>query len=497
MDDAGSVIQLTRCDRLAYGLNGLYPYCWAGVVGQAGIGGSIWSARIAGKSSNANLLRGIEARDERAHGRERCQRSARLVCLVASTGDKGVGLAGAEMAANLERVRGGNVEGVKLSVVIPYRRRLDNIRPVFQSLAEQTIDPSRFEVIVGAIEYSEEFVRLCQEFTDRLTIITVMSAGEWNVCRARNLAMRQVTGQVIVVLDADMAIPPRLLERLSSEYFTQGRQICVLGRAAGYDDMLSKSDIPSASALPFDHYRELLSELEGNGGVVEDLRDDLEDPPLPWTLVWGGLVALSAALVARHGLTFDEGFTGWGAEDQELGYRIQAAGIPIELAKDIYGLHLPHDRDIAFQDEFSKVNERYFLTKWPTLGVESWLRFTWHEANLIYRDIEEEVTRCAGGSGRMLGVAWGMVGGNEVLVVGAVIDEEHRLIGQEVPAIFDGESPREVLPLAGFALPYDDLQFQECHVMPPAYCLTERYREAVLAEADRVAGRVVQERSGA
>jgi hypothetical protein len=230
---------------------------------------------------------------------------------------------------------------------------------------------------------------------------------------------------------------------------------------------------------------------------VEDLRDDLEDPPLPWTLVWGGLVALPAVLVRQHGLTFDEGFTGWGAEDQELGYRIQAAGIPIELAKDIYGLHLPHERDIAFQENFSEVNQRYFLTKWPSLGVESWRRFSWHEVNLIYRNIQDEVTRCAGGSGRMLGVAWGIVEGNEVLVVGAVLDEEHRLIGQDVPAIFDGEAPREVLPLAGFALPYDDLQFQECHVMPPACCLSERYREAVLAEAGRVAGRVVPEHGGA
>lgn len=97
----------------------------------------------------------------------------------------------------------------------------------------------------------------------------------------------------------------------------------------------------------------------------------------------------------------------------------------------------------------------------------------------------------------MLGVAWGTVEGNEVLVVGAVLDEEHRLVGHEVPAIFDGESPREVLPLAGFAVPYDDLQFQECRVMPPAYCLSELYREAVLAEADRVAARVVQEHGGA
>src|SRR5215469_12131792 len=324
-----------------------------------------------------------------------------------------------------------------------------------------------------------------------------MGEGEWNVCRARNLAMRQVTGQIIVILDADMAIPPRLLERLRSEYFTQGREICVLGRAAGYDDMLSKGDIPSASTLPSGHYREVLSELERNGGVVEDRRDDLKDPALPWTLVWGGLVALPAALVARHDLTFDERFTGWGAEDQELGYRIQAAGIPIELARDIYGLHLPHERDIAFQDQFSEVNERYFLRKWPSLDVETWRRFSWHEANFIYRDIEAEATQCAGGPGRVLGVARGTVNSNDVLVVGAVLDEQHKPIGPQVPAIFAGQSPAEILPLAGFALPYRDGEFSECHVMSPALCLSRRYRQAVLAEAARVADHVVPERSAA
>jgi hypothetical protein len=91
----------------------------------------------------------------------------------------------------------------------------------------------------------------------------------------------------------------------------------------------------------------------------------------------------------------------------------------------------------------------------------------------------------------MLGVASGIAEGREVLVVGAVLDEEHRLIGQQVPAIFGGASPREVLPLAGFALPYDDRQFQECYVLPAVLRLSERYRAAVLAEAGRVAGRVV------
>jgi len=276
----------------------------------------------------------------------------------------------------------------EFSVVIPYRRRLDTIRIVFESLAEQTIDLARLEIVIGAIEYSPEFIRLCQEFAGRLAITTVMSGGEWNVCRARNLALRQASGRVIVILDADMALPPRLLERLSSEYFAGEREVCLLGRAAGYDDTLIKSDTPAAAALAYSHYRQLLAELEAAGGVVPDLRDDLADQQVPWTLVWGGLVVLPAALLREHGLFFDENFTGWGSEDQELGYRIQAAGIPIELARTIYGLHLPHGRDLAFQEKFADLNQRYFLAKWPVLSVEAWRRFGWREVNVSYRDLE-------------------------------------------------------------------------------------------------------------
>jgi hypothetical protein len=69
VDDAGSVIQLTRCDRLAYELNVYIP-----TAGRRSWPNRYWrfhlSVRIAEKSSNANLLRGVEAQDERARPRK-------------------------------------------------------------------------------------------------------------------------------------------------------------------------------------------------------------------------------------------------------------------------------------------------------------------------------------------------------------------------------------------------------------------------------------------
>ena len=87
------------------------------------------------------------------------------------------------------------------SIVIPYKQRLDNIRLCFESLAEQTLDSSQFEVLVGAMEYSPEYVALCREFTGRLTIVSVLSDAPWQITHARNLAMRQASGQVMVQLD--------------------------------------------------------------------------------------------------------------------------------------------------------------------------------------------------------------------------------------------------------------------------------------------------------
>jgi hypothetical protein len=45
---------------------------------------------------------------------------------------------------------------VKLSVCIPYKARLDNLRITLEALVQQTMGAADFEVIIGAMEYSAE-----------------------------------------------------------------------------------------------------------------------------------------------------------------------------------------------------------------------------------------------------------------------------------------------------------------------------------------------------
>ncbi|MBB5078752.1 glycosyltransferase family 2 protein [Nonomuraea endophytica] len=360
------------------------------------------------------------------------------------------------------------------SIVIPYKQRLRNIRAVFTSLAEQTLAADRFEVVVGALEYCEEYVAACREFAGRLNIVSVLSDAAWNVSHARNLAMRQASGQVTVILDADMALPAGLLERLYLDHFARGQNVCVLGQAVGYS---GKESVEEVTALPYSHYREVLARIEREG-AEPDVRWGVRPLPLPWALVWSGLVALPTATVRGHDLAFDEGFQGWGAEDQEWGWRIHASGTPIVLGDRVYGLHLPHRRDAPANFACFRANRRYFLAKWPCLEVEVYRAYDFAEANRRFDDIRREVVEM----GVDLCCLRGSVGGRDVLLVGATAADG---------AVFDGGVPSDTLPLVGFALPYPDGDVGECRVMAPILRLGAASRETVLKEAERVAARVV------
>jgi hypothetical protein len=80
--------------------------------------------------------------------------------------------------------------------------------------------------------------------------------------------------------------------------------------------------------------------------------------------------------------------------------------------------------------------------------------------------------------------------GRGVLVVGAADDRGTGTPGPQAAALFDARSPLTVLPLAGLALPYEDGEIDECHVLAPVAGLNARLRDAVLREAERVAVKV-------
>ncbi|SDT62039.1 glycosyltransferase [Actinoplanes derwentensis] len=343
----------------------------------------------------------------------------------------------------------------KISLVIPYRNRPGNLRLALAALADQTLPADEFEVVLGVLDDSGEHAAISREFAGRLDVVTVTSSRPWQVGAARNLALRQASGAVVVLMDVDMVLPARSLENLWTSHFRYGQRACVVGQMINYDN--NTGDVTEVTTLPYEHYRKVLDDLQTTGTGDQDPRMTAAHV-IPWSFAWTALIALPRAETGE----FDPGFHGYGVEDLEWAYRVARSGTPIVMGRDFFGVHLPHVRSVAANKRSEGPNYRYFLRKWPALDVELACAFGDFEANEHYLALR-------GTAAGTLGV---VLTGDSELVVG-------------VPAggAFGGA---EVLPLLGLALPFEDGSIDRVRVLDPITALPSPYREKVLAEVRRV-----------
>jgi glycosyltransferase involved in cell wall biosynthesis len=380
------------------------------------------------------------------------------------------------------------VARVKLSVCIPYKARLDNLKIALEALARQTMSAADFEVIIGAMEYSTDLIAAGASFCDRLNLVTVCSSREFHIPRARNLAMRSATGEVIVQIDADTMLAPEALQRLWDSCFAFGQRVCAVGQVVGYDNN-EDGDIDSVELRPYDEHLAALRDMASAPGWPSDPRFQV-DLNIPWAFAWTGLIALPAAAVASDRLSFDESFRGWGNDDLEWGYRVCASGIPIVLRPDVYGLHLPHRRDAAANRLTGQANADRFLRKWPARDVELVRLAGDTRANGLWPGYRAAVARASGAAG--FGVAVGTAAGGTALLIGVPVDDADNPVDRDYLAWFDGVAADvQILPLTGIALPFGPGEVASCRVGTRIQRLPARYRDAVLAEAERVSGSVI------
>jgi glycosyltransferase involved in cell wall biosynthesis len=378
------------------------------------------------------------------------------------------------------------VTGVRLSVCIPYKARLDNLKIALEALARQTMSAADFEVVIGAMEYSTELVAACAAFCDRLNLVTVCSSREFHIPQARNLAMRSATGEVIVQIDADTMLAPDALQRLYELCFAFGQRVCAVGQVVGYDNN-SGGDIDSVELRPYEEHLTALKEMAASPDWPADPRFRV-DHNIPWAFAWTGLIALPAAAVASDQLYFDESFRGWGNDDLEWGYRVCASGIPIVLRSDIYGLHLPHPRKVTANRLTGKANADRFLRKWPRRDVELARLAGDTRANGLWPGYLDELARAS--DAVAFGVAVGASRGATTLLIGVPLDGGDNPVDREHLSHFDAPADVTILPLTGIALPYEPGEVDACRIGDRIQRLPARYRDAVLAEARRVSNHV-------
>jgi GT2 family glycosyltransferase len=202
---------------------------------------------------------------------------------------------------------------IQLSVVIPTYQRRALISSALQALAQQTLAPDSYEVIVSINGPDDGTRHVVAEFNAKrapypLHSIWRSEAGRAAAC---NAGIRAAVGEVIVLLDDDMEPAPGLLAGHWQAHLN-GSSFAVIGAAPM---VIEPDSSPLAIYLGknFDHRLEKFAQP----GYAIKFRE-----------AYSGNFSVRRDLMLSVG-AFDEDFKLYGYEDYELALRLSKAGVQL------------------------------------------------------------------------------------------------------------------------------------------------------------------------
>jgi GT2 family glycosyltransferase len=151
-------------------------------------------------------------------------------------------------------------------------------------------------------------------------LVVVREPAHSGPAAARNAGAREATGEVVVFIDADIAVHRDAFTRIRETFAAQERLVAVFG---SYDDAPEAPGVVS-------QFRNLLHHHvhQTSAGAA--------------TTFWGGIGAVRREAFDRVGGFDEQRFPVPSVEDIELGMRLTAEGALIVLDPRIQGTHLKH-----------------------------------------------------------------------------------------------------------------------------------------------------------
>jgi GT2 family glycosyltransferase len=213
-----------------------------------------------------------------------------------------------------------------VSVLIPSHQRREALRRALLSLAEQSADPSGYEVIVsidGSTDGSEEMAASL-EVPYELRVTTGPARGRAAAC---NSGLALTRGEVLIVLDDDMRAGEGFVERHRSHH-PAGSRRCVVGAAPIELDRASPHAARHARTK-FNAHLERLAQ-PGHEFTARDF--------------YSGNASLRTEVLREAG-GFSESFAVYGNEDVDLSLRLRERGIEIRYDPEALAVQ-SYDKDL-------------------------------------------------------------------------------------------------------------------------------------------------------
>jgi peptidoglycan/xylan/chitin deacetylase (PgdA/CDA1 family)/glycosyltransferase involved in cell wall biosynthesis len=227
---------------------------------------------------------------------------------------------------------------VELSILIPSRDRRERLRRCLESLRRQTLEPGRFEVIVG-IDGSRDGSAEMAEALETAFSLRVLRLDREGKAQALNRCLEQVSGSACLFLDDDLVASPELAAEHLAVHGS-GR-VLAIGRL---------TQAPPTGSDPY---------AEASARAWNERYDRLADGAVDWADCYGANFSAPTGALREVG-GFAVGLP--AAEDLEAAFRLSQAGCEPRYLPRAEALHddgKPGERVLADQERFGAVAARF------------------------------------------------------------------------------------------------------------------------------------------
>ncbi len=239
----------------------------------------------------------------------------------------------------------------KISIVVPTFSRAHKLPKVLECLAKQTLGHKYYEVIVTDNNSQDDTNEVVQKFIKKYpNLFHYVCQKKRGAAANRNLGAQQAKAAIILFLDDDMWAEPDLAEQhLKAHENFKGSVLGYFETAwEGHDSLFLRylKDSEVQNSFPFN-----------DGALVS------------YQYFFTGNVSVRRESFEKVG-GFDEGFTVYGVEDIDLGYRLWAMGEKMKFNKKALSFHHyePDYKTFKTKRAHAGYSLGYFINKYPHLS---------------------------------------------------------------------------------------------------------------------------------
>ena len=236
-----------------------------------------------------------------------------------------------------------------ISVVIGTFNQIRVLELVLDEYVNQTLPASQFEVIVVDSSSTDGTSEFLMGYAPSYPFKAIIQPNTGKAS-ARNRAVQEARGDIILVTDADMIPHPSLLELHLSAHRKTSQSTCFEGTTMNMTEL---------------HWPVVQEKL-----YPYITRPYASGAKLGWYYFLTGNLSLPKSLFLQEN-GFDKVFIGYGWEDLELGYRLSLKKVPLFYLKEAinYHYHVVTQEEEISRCEKKGESAKLFVEKHPELAT--------------------------------------------------------------------------------------------------------------------------------